>query len=158
MIFTTTVALLVAQYMVSLITASANVAVVVLGQSEVFLEVRLASLAVAGESSRFKHRFERANHGVFLKLEAGSAHLENGHYASSFEHAVFKVAILLPVQVFVALGSQLVPHVLAELIKVDLKITWGNFNHVVDEEGDEFTFSGRNLGCRLYHIFTNFPK
>ena len=54
------------------------------------------------------------------------------------KHALFEVAILLSVQILLAFGLKVISHMLSQVSKVSVKLTWVCTNNIIDEESEEF--------------------
>ena len=118
-----------------------------------FRQVRLAALLIL-RPSRFFHKSSSMglfNFCWFQELETRAVELEDGHDGFAVEDTLLNVAILLSVEILVALGIEVVEHVLREVRQVGLKVTRARSDDVLDEESDECFFARGYCCCRFYH-------
>ena len=89
-----------------------------------------------------------------LELEASAIKLENFHEGLALQDTVLEVAVLLTVEVLLALGVHIVQHVLRQVLQIDLQIARVRVHRVVDQESQEFLLAGAALnGCFNHFSF-----
>ena len=124
------------------LTFTANVHVVCLAEAEVLDQEGGVALLGSLPGSGLKVTSSVGCDDVrpLLELEGGARELEDRHDAVASQAAVFEVAVLLAVEVLLALGLHVL-HVLRHIDQVRLKVAGARVYHVVDKEGQEFLFS-----------------